>query len=357
VIESFKISRDGRLLTISVFVDGRSCQFAIDTGSSHSVFDPALRPAFDWTNREGRLNGQQTYSIWKANRASIGARKVPLVTRALCIDLEPLRTASRQDIWGILGMDFLRPHVLQIDFDAGYGAFLRSAAGAPGNEIQIEYDRTGSPTVAVSRSSLRPKSLLVDTGFVGVAMGSLSTKTFDQFVRSQLFEGALGRGSHLTIDGPFEGRIGTIEEHRLAGFRHAHPIYEEGLADSVGLGFLSRFKVTFDFLNGKLYLQPGKRYAALLPANPLDTDFKIDNGFPIFHDVEEGGVAWRHGIRNGDRLLAIDEKQSQEIPFVEIGHWLFATNEIRLRIASAASGVARLVLINEQTAAHPSKKL
>jgi C-terminal processing protease CtpA/Prc len=74
----------------------------------------------------------------------------------------------------------------------------------------------------------------------------------------------------------------------------------------LGLGFLSRHMVTFDFPNDKLYLKKGERYD-----QPDEVDMsglhllKQSNGI-VVHSIDEGSPAAKAGIKPDDILRRIN---------------------------------------------------
>ena len=86
--------------------------------------------------------------------------------------------------------------------------------------------------------------------------------------------------------------------------------------NSVGLRFLSRFVVTFDFPEATVYLQPGEQFERPEPSATSGLTLLWKNGVPVVERVTPQGPAERAGIHPGDKLLQIDgSRQLSRDPF------------------------------------------
>ena len=61
-------------------------------------------------------------------------------TSHVSVDRRYIRKAAGRDIYGILGMDFLRKHVVRIDFDAGKMTFLKEVGSQPGQPVPVIWE-------------------------------------------------------------------------------------------------------------------------------------------------------------------------------------------------------------------------
>src|SRR5262249_49161708 len=108
----------------------------------------------------------------------IGEFHIDYVGPARYIDLEGIRQVSGWDVYGLLGMDFLRKHVVQFDFDRGKVSFLKSAPTSERFPLGITFGEGGVPSIDVRIAFLGSRKFVVDTGKFGVASGDLSSGDF-----------------------------------------------------------------------------------------------------------------------------------------------------------------------------------
>jgi hypothetical protein len=113
--------RDGLIwLTVSTGRD-KSLNFLLDSGAGVSAVD--LRTAhglkLELANRQKvqGVNGQAFAYRVKHFQAVSG--RVPLPESVLAVDLGAVSSRCHQPVDGILGADFFRGHIVQIDFGAG----------------------------------------------------------------------------------------------------------------------------------------------------------------------------------------------------------------------------------------------
>jgi hypothetical protein len=140
--------------------------FLLDTGASASVIDAALvhhlkldrgRPVFV------DVVGKTVSGSWPV-RAEAHAGQVVLPSELLALDLRKLSAACSRRVNGLIGADFLRDRITEIDFEAGLLRFPRAIERESGDvEIQMLSGPTGFDVLGTvaGRDGVR---LRVDTG-------------------------------------------------------------------------------------------------------------------------------------------------------------------------------------------------
>jgi len=95
----------------------------------------------------------------------VGVIEVPPTRPVGCMDLKLLREAIGEDVRGILGIDFFRPHLIEINFDAGTLRILPrdEPMAAWGERIALDESPRGISCTAVMGNH-GEVSLLIDTG-------------------------------------------------------------------------------------------------------------------------------------------------------------------------------------------------
>jgi hypothetical protein len=164
-------------------------------------------------------------------------------------------------IEGILGMDFLSSHVVHIDFDTGLLLFLKSVPKDAGESIEVACDPTsGLPFVIGEHSRGETLPFLVDTGDVRPYSGCLTSSETKRMARAHGFR-ELGTDSAVNLSGTSRRPLHRGELLKLGTFSVKEPLFCEARSQSaLGLGFWSRFVVTFDFPKPRVYLRKGEVY-------------------------------------------------------------------------------------------------
>src|SRR5262249_48990807 len=146
--------------------------------------------------------------------------------------------------------------------------------------------------------------LIVDTGFSGAAC-CLSTANFDALLKNGDLE--LGEGTDLveTTAGRGQSRRGSVARISFAEFEHRDIVVHEGRADPLSLGLLSRYCVTFDFPNSRMFLKKGARFGEEPLFNLSGFVVLRKAGRIVIHSVDSDWGPRLEKIAPGDCLLEI----------------------------------------------------
>jgi hypothetical protein len=227
--------------------------FLLDTGASVSVINlPTAQKLGLKGGRRVKVQGvhSKTAGYWPLH-LSAAANAVPLPRDFLAVDLSDLSRACKCRVDGLLGADFFRKRVVQIDFEARKVRLLPSMESVP-DEFALPLRVTrGGMLAAVRVNGGGTNWVRLDTGcasaFHWVTSGAQS-KAMSRRVAVALTE----------VEIPL-----TETSVQLAGWNFdsvATGIHEKaifpGEAGLLGNGLLSRFKsVTVDAASGRLMLE------------------------------------------------------------------------------------------------------
>ena len=332
VLAEFKIPADVPVILLPVTFDGKEYDFILDTGATHVVFDASLKDKlgkrFLWP-RKGKKVGGETFKVefFHAPRAYLGSLNLKDCMFVIVDDLEPVSSVLKTKIHGILGMNFLEDYVIQIDFDKAKILFLK---GKKNTDIfsflrpkENEHPEWGE-CISIKRRFLDRSpyvqadfdghiaTLMVDTGHyvqiptpnvTGVA-GILKKRTFERVCPVQ----SKGYGVVETLS------VGSLEYKEL--------VFKQDTPSLLGLFFLSRHMVTFDFPNNKMYLKKGKDFdrPTGLPLSLEQLDFTLcrNRGNTVVSSIDPNGLGHRKGIRQDDVLLKIENQDVSSYGLVEL---------------------------------------
>ena len=248
--------RDG-MIWLKVAVAGKSepLNFLLDSGAGASVLDLAAAKRLG-LQLGARQNVQGVHSRSVAFRVeSFIARtaSVAIPSSLLAVDLSGPSRACHQRIDGLLGADFFRDHIVQIDFAAQTIRLLqRDEVNAAGCEILPLTTRNDALCARVSVDGNAPEWLRLDTG-CNTALEWVVTG--DKAKKLGLTTLGLSAGSvpefHTAVQ---------LGAQRIAAVKtgiHTAQMFA-GEAGLIGNGLLSRFQVTVDADKARMLLKSAR---------------------------------------------------------------------------------------------------
>jgi hypothetical protein len=352
IIEQFDIPDDGALMLLPVFTCGKHHLFVVDTGSSGVIYDTSLKHLLG-SARETSLMRTTTRPIevewFDAPAAMLGRLDLCSPGRSGqvrpvgCVDLSLFRFVVGEDIRGVLGRSFLSKHVVRLDFDQGKILFLTSAGDDPGDAIPIVFDKE-RPYMLAELAGIGKTMLGIDTGIVG-SSGCLHPVCTRTLKAKDLFTDlgaarSIGAGGVETSE-----HICRLPWLQIGKFRHNDLIFCEnagGTPSAIGLSYLSRYVVTFDFRNHLIYLKPSRHFSR--PEKDISAHSSSwgiwltrDGGDVNIATVTEGSAAKAAGIKPSDVVLAVDGRDVSRMRLFAIHH-LFPTDKSEFPIKVRRGG-------------------
>ncbi len=239
----------GGCLTLTLRLEtGEEFPCTVDTGSPLSLLPKILEPKLGkrlGTKRFTTLGGpRETAHIYAAPKLYLGTT--------------PLVTAATIGTWdspsGVLGMDCLRHYCVQLDFEAGKLRFLAPERLDPAG-LGKSFPLISTRYTYIRHAGFleqKATALLLDTGF-----------PFDAMVHPRLFkQAATEKGTQpipLLKDGKPAGTVpgmACLSSCVWDDVNYTNVVVESGRPPLLGLKFLARHKVTFNFPKRVMYLQP-----------------------------------------------------------------------------------------------------
>jgi len=243
--------RDG-LIWLNVSAAGRAepMHFLLDSGAGVSVIDlraaRALGLKLDVPQTVLGVGGSSV--AYRVAGIELGLSGVTLPNPQLAVDLSAVSAECGHRIDGLLGADFFRIHIVQINFHSQTIRLLSHGELPGAGEVLPLVARGDAFCVQLSVNSQSPGWVRVDTG----CDSSLEWLTTNRSRRPSAAPSiAAAAGSRDCV--PTTVQLGAL---RLAGIPtglHNTPIFD-GESGLLGNGLLSRFTVTFDVANKRLLL-------------------------------------------------------------------------------------------------------
>jgi aspartyl protease/PDZ domain-containing protein len=317
-----------RHVWIKVSIDGAPpADFLLDTGASITAIDRSYAEQLGLT-RQGAFGVQGMGGMSGASFARLQSVRVGGAEGASVQGIEAaildFGEGHREVMWrkmaGLIGYDFLSHFVVEIDYDRqlvtlrdpkgyryeGHGAALdmKVSGGLPLIEAQLGAGCRGDFLVDVGNSFglIVHRSLSTGCGMLRATRGRKEVKVLTGGVGSS-FANWLCRIDSLEV-GPY------AVASPIAGFSLSTQgmVGSNDVAGNFGNGVLERFKCTFDYARGKLYLEPGARYAQPDRYSRAGALFLRLDQRVVVEQILHGSPADEAGLRPDDEVVAIDGK-------------------------------------------------
>jgi hypothetical protein len=322
--QQIPIFDDGTDIRVPVTVFGETRYFLLDTGFTVSAMDRQYKPQLGEAVSQYRvstpLDANEAMPIYLCPEITIGGRQAEL-DKISCLDLTLARLISGQPCDGVLGMDFFAKNVVSIDFDK---KVLSMSAKVPatveGSSIVIPLTPLFQHyAVEVLINKTKNLDLLIDTG--DNSSVSLNSKDWqDVFSNDQtnVFTATIAGINNQVV----QSKIGRIELFAIQGrgYTNLHAAFIRNLSDPshLGLNFFRRHKVTFDFANQKLYLQPGRQFAMVDKEDMSGLHLLRRDGETFVYSVDNNSPAFAAGIGANDVIMSVDGRVASSMTMNEI---------------------------------------
>jgi len=243
------------LLWIKVTVpqSAEPLNFLFDTGAGASVVNRGTADRLG-LKLGGRVAVRGVSSTFTGRWLNTSARsgEVRLPPQYIAVDLRELSKSCRRPVDGLLGADFFRERIVQIDFEAKTIRLLAAyvpAHEAEGLPLQM---RPCGMRVPITVNGHSNQWVRLDTG-CATALQWVTARVRPEDCKHQV---AVGLAELSIPQTQTEVWLGANEFHAVPTGIHAKPIFA-GEAGLLGNGLLSRFsKVTIDAKSSRLFLEP-----------------------------------------------------------------------------------------------------
>jgi hypothetical protein len=332
VLAEFDFSLADRLILLPVKFRGEEYRFALDTAANRTVFDLSLRDKLGWRlpiRKRAQAAQGTTVAVeaFLAPRAYVGPLSLEDCGHIAVLDLNPVSTAVGKKVHGIIGTDFLKEYAVQIDFDNSKVRFFESKTRLDilwflrpetnehpewGEPLPIKFRFLEDlPFVRGRVPDNIAEDFLIDTAD-NTFGGTLQAKIFNRVCKD--IEATTKTDMITTAAGKVPTRFKKatiVEKFSIGQFEYRGVGFYDGCESTLGLGFLSRHLVTFDFPNKRMYLKKGKTYERppfiLATLEILGFTIRPTPEAVVVESVEPNSPAEHKGIKTGDIILKVDD--------------------------------------------------
>ena len=246
--------RDGFIwIRVEIAGERESFNFLLDSGAEVSTVD--LNTAKRLGLKMGRtvlVQGVESSAAgyWPVQVPATTSR-VSLPEKMLAVDLCELSKSCRCDVHGLIGADFFRNRVVQIDFMHGTIRLLKSGQVRPGDIVLPMRVKKNAMLTQLSINDQKEKWFRLDTGCAS-ALQWASLQSPEKNTTSTIGEGL----SEVEIASSATKLLaGGLTLWNVPTGLHPKPIFP-GEAGLLGNDILSLFLVTFDPFQNRLILSP-----------------------------------------------------------------------------------------------------
>lgn len=353
VVAEFSVGTEGEPLIIPVLVRWRPtgarpappktvCRMLVDTGSCMTLFHESHRAELGAPLARGATQGR-TWSTdgeeFGAPAFEIGSETIRPSGSVVCVDMGPMMKEATEHYDGTIGMDVLGRLAMSIDFDLGKLRFRRGMGRGVERPVPIVLDAWGRPQISAELPDGTSEWFLIDTGTVSLSAGCLGAAPSERLVESGRLLPLSPRffGSVVGLDGSFAGEMRSAIRFRVARYTHDNLIFHLVGENILGLGYLSRYIVTFDFPSRAMYLRPGKRFADADRVPLSGLALRPHSGAMRVEYVSPDRPAAAAGIAAGDLVTEIDGKETRSLTMLATQRLLAVPGRHVLLVARGAA--------------------
>jgi hypothetical protein len=320
VLAEFDIAKGGDVVVLPVTIGERSYPFLLSIASYRTSVDSPLRPLL------GKRIERDTDQADGIEAASDEFPPIPMrigefaftpAEPIICRSFDRHREYLGHEIYGIVGMDFLRGRIVEIDFDEGKIRILTKfpRPTPPGAAFSIIWKSDRQSAMHVKIPGMGTELFALDTGFLCPV--SLCAPTIDELLKNKQASDVQD-GRPLWPGAGTVPRVGCLKELTLAKWTFKDLWFVEG-RNSIGLPVLSQFRLVFDFKDiNSVLLTPGQTFGQPEGIDWGGMDILMKKDRVTVERVTPNLAAAAAGIRPGDVLTKVNGKPPRDWGLFEI---------------------------------------
>ena len=336
--------------------ESRPLSFVFDTGDKVGIVDIGVAKELG-LNLHGQIHiggaGSETLtgSMVEGARWTLPGLDGFSQPIAIAIPLGRLAARFGHDFDGIIGSDFIRRFVVEVDYQAGvirlHNKDTFSYAGK-GEAIPIKLDSQGHPIIEgeltpIGGEPIKGKYVLDLGSGNSLALHRPFVEEHGLINTGQRTIRAIGMGG---AGGQTYGRIGRVAELKIGSFKFAGltTLFSEDrlgalasstLAGNIGQQIASKFKVFLDYGRSRIILEPtamlNESIDRAQSGMALSAEGKNYTTFRIT-DVLEDSPASEAGLQKDDLIIKVDDTPAAELTITRLGEMFERAASYRITI-------------------------
>jgi Aspartyl protease/PDZ domain len=328
--------------------NSRPLSFVLDTGDRVGIVDAEVAKELG-LKLQGHVNvggaGSETLPgslVQDANWTIPGLEGFSQPVR-LALPLGRLAARFGHDFDGIIGSDFIKQFVVEVDYQARVVRLHdkdKFSYSGPGESIPIQLNQLGYPIVEAEVTPIGSQPIkgkfVLDLGSGGSLTLHSPFVAEHKLLSSDLKTiRAIGVGG---AGGASTGQIGRVAELKIGKFRLSNPntmfsedkagaLASTALAGNIGQRVAGRFKLFLDYNHDRIVLEPAPNFSEPFDRAQsglaLSADDKEHKSFRVM-EVLENSPATEGGLQKDDIIVGVDDKQASELTLTSLNE-LFET--------------------------------
>ncbi|WP_278554665.1 aspartyl protease family protein [Elizabethkingia bruuniana] len=335
----FKLSKDNRSIFIKLPVENQkdSLLFFFDTGAGTTLLDKKIAQKLNlkakYKTEIRGAGGKKLYDVLTNQKIFLDRSHYIDSTNIVLDDLSRLNVLFEQKFDGIIGASILKKYLTKIDFETHTISLYK---------FDNFSDYTGYQKLPFEFYSGIPKLPI-----------TFELKNKEKFSGDILFDS--GAGLSLLVNSPYKEKnklLNKIDEKitLISNNLSNKTNYEKGLIKSITLGntrfenknldislasdkegvssaedilgilgseIIYRFNIILDYKNKNIYLKPNylfhENFEELV--SPISLKYSDDRKEIIISNVLQNTDAYKKGLREGQRIISINNIQNKDIHF------------------------------------------
>ena len=258
---------DGKLMLVQASINNaKPVTFVVDTGASHSVFDPKFAKKLGLETRRSAPTtgtGRGDVQMFTAAAATMMLNGVKIdIPEPWVIDLSkvPIPATAK----GLVGAELFKTYVVRMDPEKSTltifaPASYRPSPNVPSIPLIVDGDKLFlEAKLEVPEGKTVTHRLRIDTGSESSINDEIARQSAE--VRTSTGGGGLGEN--------FASYSGVFSSIEIGPYTIKHFWGPAGPGPAIGMELLRRFIITFDGPHGKMYLEPTPQLNEPVPAPP-----------------------------------------------------------------------------------------
>ncbi len=324
---------------VTLDLPGQQLRLLLNTGVPRTVIDARFRALLG--SQKNLQSPTRGYTLHEHPRGDIGGIELGLAEVA-CVDLGELVAGEGVD--GFLGMDFLRRHCIDFNWDEGTLAISQTPPELTSGRcirVDLTYNAEAVPQ-ALAKINGHSFHFAVDTGWIG----PLTLSPQDE--HAAFPQGAARSVSEfgMTSRGILQSRMTRAAELELGGVRSRDVLCSVQLppqtSTKLGSYFLRQYRTVFDFPHDRLLLVRRPRVA------PAEADMSgihllRRRGKTLVYAVDDDSPAAAAGVVGGDQIVGVDDEAVANLTPAQLRELLRSGDGERLALKLIHEGSERSI--------------
>jgi hypothetical protein len=213
-------------------------------------------------------------------------------------------------------MNFLISYAISVDFDSGVLAILKHGPDSSVGRLGLSFANNGIPTIDFELPGQVVVPFRLESGMAGA--GRFERETWSVINGTGRMTLLKRPGNFVTVHGEQSRHEALVDRFALDAFEHTPLVFSEGPANSLGLDLLSRYAVTFDFPEKRMFLKPGRRFTEPPRFDMSGVALSRVDGATIVEWVCRSSPAAEAGVQAGDKVVSVNGRRASDYSLFEL---------------------------------------